>query len=417
MADLSDSLTRPAGTARRTGQLIWPLVLLWLSGVALRLTILALPPVLPGVSADLHLSATDIGLLTSLPPLLFALASVPSALLINRFGAVSTLVAGLLLNAFGAALRGFATEAPILDLSTALMCLGIAVMQPTLPPLVRAWSPTRIGFATAVYTNGLLAGEIVPTAYVPRLTLPLMGGGWHASLAIWALPVVIIAGLVATTGRKPRAATDEPRPHWWPDWSDSRIWRLGLLLGGVNAAYFGLNGFLPGWLNQNGAGTQVQPALVALNLAQIPASLLMLAATDRLLRRPAIYAGGGAILLASIVGVIVQPGPFAVAWAGLFGCAAAMLLTLALTLPATLGEARDAPRLSAAVFTISYGFAMAASLLGGALSDRTGRPVLAFVPFMIAALVVLAFGATLNLASRPSPSRVGNSNPEEGEHS
>ena len=43
------------------------LVLLWLVGNALRLPILAVPPVIPVLRADLHLSGTEIGILTGLP--------------------------------------------------------------------------------------------------------------------------------------------------------------------------------------------------------------------------------------------------------------------------------------------------------------------------------------------------------------
>jgi len=54
------------------------LVLLWLSGAALRATILAVPPVLPRVTADFGLNAPDVGLLIGLPPLLFALVALPA---------------------------------------------------------------------------------------------------------------------------------------------------------------------------------------------------------------------------------------------------------------------------------------------------------------------------------------------------
>ena len=37
-------------------------------------------------------------------------------------------------------------------------------MQPALPAVVRQWLPDRVGFATAVFTNGLIAGEIVPVS-------------------------------------------------------------------------------------------------------------------------------------------------------------------------------------------------------------------------------------------------------------
>ncbi len=161
MAVDQDRASRPAVVPRdlaRQRDLAVSLVLLWLSGACLRVTILALPPVLPRITAEFSLHATDIGLLAGLPSLLFALTAVTGAALIIRFGAVSTLVTGLLLNAIGATARGFAGNVSGLDAATVLMCLGVAVMQPALPSLVKVWAPTRIGFATATYTNGLLVG-------------------------------------------------------------------------------------------------------------------------------------------------------------------------------------------------------------------------------------------------------------------
>ena len=381
-----------------SGELVRTLVLLWLSGAALRVTILALPPVLPRVTTELGLHATDIGLLTGLPPLLFALAAVPGAAMISRFGAVSALLAGLVMNALGTAARGLAPGAFALEAATALMCLGVAVMQPAMPPLVRAWTPTRIGFGTAVYTNGLLVGELAPIAWVPQPVLPVIGDGWRASLVVWAVPVLAAALLVAVLGRRP-CATGAPATGWWPNWREGRVWRCGLLLGGVNATYFGLNGFIPGWLTAAGSASLVQPALIALNLAQIPASLLLLAFAGRLVKSRVSYGSAGILLLAGVLGIVLMPGPAAVVWAALAGFAGAVLLTLALALPSLLGDAADVPRLSAAMFTISYGLAMAAALLAGRLWDMTGLPVLVFVPFALTALAATLLGATLKVAA------------------
>ena len=91
-----------------------------------------------------------------MPPLLFAIAAVPGALLIARFGVVPALLVGLLLNTVGSAARGAIPNVAFLYASTIVMATGISIMQPSLPPLVRAWYPNRVGFATAVYTNGLL---------------------------------------------------------------------------------------------------------------------------------------------------------------------------------------------------------------------------------------------------------------------
>ena len=67
--------------------LVTALVLLWLAGCALRLTILAVPPVIPLIHLDLHLSKTEIGILSGIPMVLFAGAAIAGSLLVARFGA------------------------------------------------------------------------------------------------------------------------------------------------------------------------------------------------------------------------------------------------------------------------------------------------------------------------------------------
>src|SRR5438874_11586986 len=107
-------------------------LLLCLLGAALRLTVLAVPPVIPVIQADLQLSGTEIGLLTGLPVILFAVAALPGSILIARFGALRTLLLGLLLTAAGGSLRGLAGTAAALYATTMVMAAGVAVMQPAM---------------------------------------------------------------------------------------------------------------------------------------------------------------------------------------------------------------------------------------------------------------------------------------------
>ena len=71
------------------GQLWLCLALLWLAGNGLRITILAVPPVIP----LLHRRSADVGdrrsaFWPALPAVLFACAAIPGSLLIARFGAL-----------------------------------------------------------------------------------------------------------------------------------------------------------------------------------------------------------------------------------------------------------------------------------------------------------------------------------------
>jgi MFS transporter, CP family, cyanate transporter len=377
------------------------LALLWLSGIGLRLTLLAVPPVLPQIHADLALSETAIGTLGTLPSLLFAAAAVPGALLVARLGARTTLITGLLLTALAGAARGAAPNVATLFLATILMGGGVAIMQPALPQLVRAWLPDRIGFATALYTNGLLVSETVAVSLTIPFVLPLVGGSWRLGLAFWSLPVLATALLVA--GFAPRAETSSAVPsadarRWWPDWRNPLVWRLALMLGGVNTLYFAANTFLPDFLHAQGRGDLINAALTVLNLSQLPASFLMLPFTGRLARRHWPYVVMGAILIVSVIGLATMPGAWVVFWAGVLGGVNAAGLIMLLALPALLCATDEVHRVSAAMFTCSYPCAVVLTIIGGAAWDLTGWPVVAFVPLGLAACAIVALAPGIDFA-------------------
>src|SRR5512146_320918 len=93
-------------------------LLLWLAGNGLRLTILAVPPVIAMIRDDLRLTATQVGLLSSIPPAMFAIAALAGSLLVARLGVIMALVGGLALVAAGSALRGLSPDYAVLLLTT-----------------------------------------------------------------------------------------------------------------------------------------------------------------------------------------------------------------------------------------------------------------------------------------------------------
>src|SRR6476646_1282182 len=103
-------------------------LMLWLAGVGSRITILAVPPVIPLIRTELGMSETQVGILTGLPPVLFACTAVLGSLLIARFGALATLLAGLFITAAGSALRGAAPEVLTLYAATIVTGFGVAIM-------------------------------------------------------------------------------------------------------------------------------------------------------------------------------------------------------------------------------------------------------------------------------------------------
>jgi CP family cyanate transporter-like MFS transporter len=378
-----------------------PLLLLWLSGACLRLTVLAIPPVVPLLHADLHLSETQIGWLSSLPSMLFAIAAVPASLLIARVGLIRALLVGLLLTALGGAARGAMADVTFLFASTTVMAAGVAIMQPTLPPLVRIWFPKAVGFATAVYTTGLLIGEILPVSLTIALVLPLVHDSWRLSFVVWASPVLLTAVIVAAYAKR-RNGADGTAPAanalWWPDWRRPLIWQLGLIFGSVNTIYFVSNAFLPDYVIAQGRPDLVGAALTALNVGQLPAAFLLLGLAGPLVTRPWAYAATGLASLAALIGMVTSHGMGIVVFAGLLGFTNALTLTLALALPSMLSAPDDVHRTSAGMFTISYSCAMLLSIVGGWLWDLTNMPVASFAPVALCAIVIVVLASTVKNA-------------------
>ena len=362
---------------------------------------LATPPVIPLLHADLHLSETQIGWLSSLPPMLFAIAAVPGSLLIARFGLIPALLVGLSLTALGGAARGAIPEATFLFASTIVMAAGVAVMQPILPPLVRAWFPARIGFATAVYTTGLLIGEILPAALTIPLVLPVVDGSWRLSFVFWAIPVLLTAVIVAVYAKRfngTKNAAPAANTLWWPDWRRPLIWQIGLILGSVNTIYFVSNAFLPDYVIAQGRPDLVGAALTALNAGQLPAAFLLLGLAGSLVTRPWAYAATALASLAALIGMVTSHGVGIVVFAGLLGFTNALTLTLALALPSMLSAPDDVHRTSAGMFTISYSCAMLLSIVGGWLWDFTAMPVASFAPVALCAIVIVVLASTVKNA-------------------
>ncbi len=104
------------------------------------------------------------------------------------------------------------------------------------------------------------------------LVLPLVHDSWRLNFVVWSMPVLLTVLLVVvcvpTIGGVANAAPAVQR-RWWPDWRDPLIWRLGLILGSVNTAYFVTNAFLPDYVTAAGRPDLVAPALTAINLAPV----------------------------------------------------------------------------------------------------------------------------------------------------
>ena len=393
---MSLSTSAPERSAR--ANTILAAFLLWLAGNALRLTILAVPPILALIRDDFALSATEVAILSSIPPALLAIAALAGSLLVARIGLRHALIGGLVITALGSALRGLPGGFALLLVTTIIMSAGIAMLQPIMPTIVRAWMPRRIGLGTALYTNGLLVGEVFPTLFTMSFVLPLLAGSWRASLVFWSVPIAIIALVVwRFAPHTPELATPQKGApqKWLPDWHQGLVWRLGAVFCCINAIYFGANTFIPIYLASEGRPDLIGGALAALNFGQLPASFLLLVTAERLERKAWPYVASGVVSLVAILGLVFDVGTATIWWAAVLGFSDAAALVLALMLPPLLCKPEDVARTAAGTFTLSYGGAVVFALIGGIAWDASGVPALSFAPFALLAVALVLLAALL----------------------
>ena len=392
----------PPGAGPALSELFPILTLLWLGGAATRIPLLAVPPVIPLIHDDMHMSETEVGLLIGLPLTMFALAAVPGSLLIARFGVRSVAVAGLSILALASAARAATSEVWALYATTLVMGFGVAIYQPAMPTLVRLWAPTRAWLANAFSTNGMLIGSSFASALTIPLVLPLVGGSWRLALLAWSALVLLVALLFAIAAPHQRAAPTaafSPPARWWPDWRSPVLWLLGICLGLNNALFFAANAFIPDYLTHTGRSDMIGLALGFLNGSQLIGSFAMLGMPERLQRGIWPFTIFGPVSALGLIGIVTGDDFWVVVSAAAAGFGAAVTFVVTFGLPAILSPDGEVHRMAGGMFTISYSIAVILPIICGASWDLTGLPWMAFVPMALCAAAVAVFGTALTLRS------------------
>ncbi len=371
-------------------------LLLWLAGVYLRIPILVAPPLAPFIGDELALSQTLTGALTTLPILMLAIGAMPGSLSISRIGPRNTLALAMFIMVIGSAGRGLAPDTLTLMLTSAVMGIGIAMMQPALPALLPRWlEPNHLAFGSAIYMNGMLMGEFIGAGITLPIIMPLLDNSWRATMLVWSLPALLVAAALFLPKRD--LAQPTRKVAWLPDWKNPLTLKLGLLLGVSGSLFFGVNAYLGALLEQRGEFDNLTEALFWYNFAQVIASLLMLKMARYWVgKKPPLII----MLIFSLlgtVGMLVFTGWWAIASATFMSFTAGVLLIMMVALPPLLVPASETGRLSAGNFLVGYTIAFTVPMLGGLLSDWTGDIRHAIAVMIAYGILVSPLAIKLNL--------------------
>ncbi|MFI1026434.1 CynX/NimT family MFS transporter [Streptomyces sp. NPDC020951] len=156
-----------------------------LAALNLRPAITSLGALLEEVRDGLGMSGSAAGLLTSVPPLCFAVFGVMAPRLARRFGPGAVVCAGMGAIAAGLLVRPYAAGTAGFLAASALALMGIAVSNVLMPVIVKRHFPDRVGSMTGLYSMALALGTSTAAAVTVPMTETL-GGSWRTGLAVWA---------------------------------------------------------------------------------------------------------------------------------------------------------------------------------------------------------------------------------------
>jgi CP family cyanate transporter-like MFS transporter len=173
---------RPGTRAWTTRLMILGIVL---TALNLRPAITSLGALLEEVRDGLGMSGSVAGLLTSVPPLCFAVFGSLAPRLARRFGPAAVVCAGMAAIATGLVVRPYTGTTAGFVAASALALMGIAVSNVLMPVIVKSWFPDRVGSMTGLYSMALALGTSAAAAVTVPLTEAL-GGTWQTGLTAWA---------------------------------------------------------------------------------------------------------------------------------------------------------------------------------------------------------------------------------------
>ncbi|MEU1797804.1 CynX/NimT family MFS transporter [Streptomyces californicus] len=352
-----------------------------LAALNLRPAITSLGALLEEVRDGLHMSGSVAGVLTSVPPLCFAVFGVMAPRLARRFGAGAIVCAGMAAIAIGVGIRPYVGSTAGFLAASALALMGIAVSNILMPVIVKRWFPDRVGSMTGLYSMALALG----TALAAALTVPVtgvLGGNWQTGLAVWAglAAAAVLPWIVLVRDRTPAPAPAVPVPAAsGADAPALRItrsrtaWALACFFGLQATAAYITMGWMPQIFRDAGVSAGTAGLLLAVTMAMgVPLAFVIPRVASRLRQQGPIVVVLGLCGLIGYGGLYLAPAAGAWAWALLLGvanCAFPLALTM-IGMRARSGA--GVVRLSAFAQSTGYLISIPGPLLVGVLYQHSG---------------------------------------------
>ena len=302
-----------------------------LLALALRLPISSLGVALPDLRADLALSATGAGALTTLPVLCFAVVGLGAASSVARGGVRRAAVLLLAFMTAGLVLRATTSSVAVFVLGTVAVLSAIAVGNVLLPVLGKTYFPDRLPLVSSLSGAAVIGGSSAGALGAGMVTGWL---GWRVALGGAAVVsgAAAVLWLLLADGRAGGEVRGRPIPLRAVARS-GHAWLMVLCFGLLSAQAYAQLGWYPAILVDAGMGSGSAGVMFSVLTGTGIPTILALPWLMRVLGSgPALPVLFGVATAAGWIGIAVAPATATWVWsvligfgAGIFGWALAMV--------------------------------------------------------------------------------------------
>ncbi|MFI2608091.1 CynX/NimT family MFS transporter [Kitasatospora sp. NPDC018619] len=378
--------------------------LLLLTGIVLvaanmRACLAAVSPMVGEIQRTFGLSATAAGLITTVPVLFQGVGAPLTPRLTRRFGVERVVLGAVLVLGAGVLLRVLPSVAALYA-GCVVIGVAIAVLNVSMPGLVKREFPDRAATMTGVYSTTMLVGATVAAG----TSVPLehaLGGGWRASLGAWSLLALVAAVAwlpqVLRSRQEQReavAAAAAPARPIEGIWKSPLAWQISLFMGISSLLVYTLVAWMPTILAEHGMDRGQAGLVFAFsNLVQVTGAFLVPLMAGRMTSQRGLALTMVALNGLGIALLLVAPVPAAWVSATILGVAQGGSLGLGLAfIVLRTRTAAGAAQLGGMSQAIGYLVAAAGPVGAGALRQLTGGWETPLVLMLVLVLVVGAAG-------------------------
>lgn len=389
------SMAREASSSER----ILYLVAIMVIGFNLRPAITSVGPLLGTIRDQIGLENWSAGTITSLPLIAFAVVSPLAPKFGRRLGNEGAVFLGLILLFIGIGIRSIPYTSTLF-IGTAIIGVGIAVMNVLLPAVIKEKFPHRVGRMTSVYSTSMA----IFASTASGLSVPLAQGaglGWELALLSWAVLAIIgiiVWAFVLRQKQTPKEDQVELSSRSFNDsniWKSPLAWQVTLFMGLQSFIFYVIVSWLPEIMQSYGFSVSAAGWLVAyIQFVGLPATFLAPVLAEKFSNQQGIVLGIGGGAAIGFIGLLIGgPLPLIFVWVTLIGVVFGGAISLSL---AMLGmrarNGQQAGALSGMAQSIGYIFAAIGPLLIGLLFDITHTWNSALIAIIVVCLLMILAG-------------------------